>query len=167
MITIDVKYVYGTVSWPDRARCVKCGGDTHMTVTVSHGLNVEMRCNRCETLLLYPRTGTVRFVYGLADPRTELVSYVGCSANPIDRYQAHLNDRTHEVKYAWIRNLIDSGVYPSMIIFGVAGRAEANAMERHWISKLSSEGHPLVNIIRPVNMAFNITHDDSFLTKEL
>lgn len=163
MISIDVRCVYETTTWTVIDRCRKCDDNTSMTVRVSPDLTWVMKCDRCnaDSREWHPHFTTVRFVYGLLDPRTELVSYVGCSRDPIHRYRSHLTDKTFEAKYAWVRNLIDDGVYPAMIIFGAGGKKAALAMEKEWIDKLSKQGHPLINVMRPLSMVFNIVHGEA------
>jgi hypothetical protein len=47
-------------------------------------------------------------IYGLVDPRTNVLRYVGQAINPVKRHSRHCHpdktDRTHRA--AWIRNLL-------------------------------------------------------------
>ena len=58
------------------------------------------------------------FIYGLIDPITNELRYVGKSVNPIVRLRKHISERNKHDSYKdrWIRKLINSGLKPELII---------------------------------------------------
>jgi hypothetical protein len=86
-------------------------------------------------------------VYALIDPRDQLVRYVGWAYNPTRRLQDHLDEarRKETHKAQWIRQLIEFGLKPSVVVLetgtGVWGDAE-----RRWIAKFVTDGADLTNI---------------------
>ena len=77
------------------------------------------------------------YIYGLVDPVTEYVRYVGKARNPKRRYAGHLipsqlkhvNHRT-----CWLRGLLTDGLKPSMIILAKVKKSEWQDAERMWIA---------------------------------
>jgi hypothetical protein len=53
------------------------------------------------------------FIYGLADPGTMTVRYVGKSANPKARFSSHLSGQSYRLRH-WLRSL--NGVKPRLLI---------------------------------------------------
>ena len=87
--------------------------------------------------------------------------YVGRSSDPLERYRAHLSDKLHPGKWAWISELIQDGLRPNMLILDCGIGDEANALERVWIEHYDKAGHGVLNILREPAMIFNITHEDA------
>jgi hypothetical protein len=77
------------------------------------------------------------YIYGLVDPRTEFVRYVGKARDPKRRYAGHLipsqlkkvNHRT-----CWLRGLLAEGLKPTMIIIEKVKKSEWKESERKWIA---------------------------------
>ncbi len=104
-------------------------------------------------------TKDATWIYGLIDPRTNLVGYVGASVDPTKRYRFHVTPGdqgmgSRNVTRAWINALLDQGVTPELVILdqvpsrhtGVGGRHPAVAeAEDRWMVRLTNEGHPLTN----------------------
>jgi hypothetical protein len=89
-------------------------------------------------------------VYGMVDPRTKEIRYVGQSDNIKRRYGAHLK-ASHSIGLkSWIDDLTLEGENPLLIILETAEMSEASARELHWIETLRSQGHRLINSIRPM-----------------
>ena len=92
------------------------------------------------------RPGTF-YVYGLGDPRTSRIYYVGVSANPKDRLHAHIVRPLASLKN-WIDALDAVGQRPTLkILETVPEDEDAFVCEHRWIDKLFREGEPLVNVV--------------------
>lgn len=76
------------------------------------------------------------FIYGLADPESTLVRYVGKSRDPRKRLLVHISDAKCGDKFAlhnWIRQLIEKGLAPSLIILEESSQSDWNDAEQKWI----------------------------------
>lgn len=88
-------------------------------------------------------------VYGLVDPRTEKVRYIGKSARGDERIKCHgrqsyLNDNTNRAK--WILGLKRKGLtFQIKILEECQSEAEALEKERQWISEARAMGWKLTN----------------------
>ena len=100
------------------------------------------------TGIVYNWRMQIWYIYGLADPETPVVRYVGKTNDPCARLRNHLSDarkggRNHRAR--WLAKILREGGMPRVIIcevgFGV-GAAEA---ERKWIAHYRRLGNPLVN----------------------
>lgn len=86
------------------------------------------------------------FIYGLVDPETRGVRYVGKSIRPFERLTSHMNEppgchRTH-----WLRELRSRGLKPTMIVLQVFADGEAwQESERFWIAEGKRRGWNLTN----------------------
>lgn len=64
---------------------------------------------------------SVVYVYGLVDPRTGLIRYVGKTKDPKDRIGSHLTEARHvgcprTYKNYWVRRLLAEGLRPGMLL---------------------------------------------------
>lgn len=87
------------------------------------------------------------FIYGLIDPRSESIRYVGKSANPAHRLSVHLdykNSRT-SMKSKWIHDLAMLGMQPSLVILEDVESGESDSAEKKWITYYLEQGSDLVN----------------------
>lgn len=89
-------------------------------------------------------------IYGLVDPRTWEIRYVGKSTSGLSRPQAHLhksNIRRRDHVHAWVRQLVSQGLtYGIVILEKCAEAANLPHVERCWIAKLRFEGCRLTNL---------------------
>ena len=87
------------------------------------------------------------YIYGLVDPDTEEVRYVGQTENPKKRYRQHCGPETRlkTKKAEWIRGLISRGLKPSMIILEEVVAGRVSDCEAKWIRHYRSIGRELVN----------------------
>lgn len=87
-------------------------------------------------------------IYGLVDPRTEKIRYVGKSRNVNKRYNAHLyeskNTSTH--KECWIANLLSNELAPELQIIEEVDENTWEERERYWIDHFNIKGNNLTNL---------------------
>lgn len=88
------------------------------------------------------------FIYGLVDPITLEVRYVGKSGAPKLRYLSHLapsslNSKTH--KSRWIAKLIAQGFRPTLVILEQVLESEWEKAEIKWIARFNKSGAVLTN----------------------
>lgn len=86
------------------------------------------------------------FIYGLQDPVTKQVRYIGATKNSLKtRLQGHLgnNDGTH--RYHWIKSLLSKGIRPEIFLIEKVKRDDWEESERFWISYFKYIGANLVN----------------------
>jgi len=85
------------------------------------------------------------FIYGLKDPITDEIRYIGKSNNPKSRYSRHIsNSKNPKTKcYCWIKGLIDKNLKPVLVILEEVSISEWGQKEDYWISKFNN----LTNLI--------------------
>jgi hypothetical protein len=90
-------------------------------------------------------------IYGVADPRTGDIRYIGQTKNVKARRKSHISGscsgKTLPVS-RWERKLRQEGVLPTFVILqeGI-GREDINRLEAEWIAKGRAEGWSLLNLI--------------------
>jgi excisionase family DNA binding protein len=87
------------------------------------------------------------FIYGLTDPRTNSIKYVGKSDDPPKRYKHHVERASKDttLKAEWIRQLLAEGLAPGIIILDEVPTDRWEFYERLWIRWLIVTGSNLVN----------------------
>ena len=90
-------------------------------------------------------------IYGLSDPRTpQAIRYVGQTARPGARYEAHLLDGKrpyNNPRSRWLCSLVKAGVAPTMLLLETVPRADkATEREQHWMDRLRAIGQADLNI---------------------
>ena len=91
-------------------------------------------------------------VYGLCDPRTNELRYVGCTAQPlITRLAGHCTPKAAWIdgnlpKYTWVQELIASGLKPEIFEIETVGFCERGKHELFWIQYFRSVGCELFNV---------------------
>lgn len=87
------------------------------------------------------------FIYGLADPLSKKIHYVGKSDHPNKRLTQHLKDgKSKRTKKArWIRSLTSRRLTPDLVILEEVATSKWADAERRWIRTLRKSGHPLTN----------------------
>jgi len=92
------------------------------------------------------RSTAFTYIYGLIDPRTGFVRYVGKAHNPKRRHQAHMNPSSLKPKTRknhWIKNLLNAGRKPELILLEQVKECEWEDAERRWIAYYRSlPGYP-------------------------
>lgn len=93
-------------------------------------------------------------IYGLVDPRTAEIRYVGLSRHGLRRAKQHLKPTSlrkdflqhNRHKAAWIYEVLNAGLRPYIMVIARCETPEdLPAAERFWIEKLRQAGEPLTN----------------------
>jgi hypothetical protein len=88
------------------------------------------------------------FIYGLVDPLSDQVRYVGASKNPQKRLLEHLAPSQLKKpieKNRWLKELLSQGHRPRVIIIEKASELEWEEKEKFWIEHFESIGIKLTN----------------------
>ena len=96
--------------------------------------------------LVAPNSGQT-IIYGLVDPRTLLVRYVGRSSTGVQRPRQHRRRAAHERnhKASWIRSLLALGLDYTIVVLEVVHKDALDSAERFWIAYGNACGWPLTN----------------------
>jgi hypothetical protein len=81
------------------------------------------------------------YVYGLVDPRTNQVRYVGASIDPWRRRSEHLSEArsaSQSAKALWLRDLLATGGQPQVLILGRTARDDWRSIEERWIASYTN-----------------------------
>ena len=88
-------------------------------------------------------------IYGLCDPRTKDVRYVGKSCKGLSRPKEHFRSNSLLVKCprsSWIISLKNIGLLPEIIIIDKCNKEELDYREIYWIKHLKNMGCKLTNL---------------------
>lgn len=91
---------------------------------------------------------SIVFIYGLVDPKTEQVRYVGQTKDVKRRLRNHLNDARRGVKshkYNWIRSLAKSKLKPKITVIEKCNGNSADEREQYWIAYYRGREDKLTN----------------------
>ena len=90
-----------------------------------------------------PRTW---YIYGLIDPNTSEVRYIGWTYDADKRLKSHIHSakRTKSHKSHWIQSLLSANRKPELVIFET-GTADWIEAERRWIADYRAKGARLTN----------------------
>lgn len=85
-------------------------------------------------------------IYGLIDPRSGMIRYIGKANNPAKRFASHVRDsiRRNTPVYAWFRKLAGLGMQPEMLVLSEC--EDWQAEERRLISSARTRGYDLLNV---------------------
>lgn len=93
-----------------------------------------------------PRALKVDSIYGLADPVTGEVRYIGKSNNPTRRFKDHLRQRGRRYPvYQWIESLRQRGLTPGLVIIE-ASPTDWREAERRLIAEARGRGDRILNV---------------------
>jgi hypothetical protein len=85
-------------------------------------------------------------IYGLCNPETKVIRYIGKSERVKQRYQNHLNETYQTHKTNWIKSLKRKGLKPELIILEkITNESIWQEREREWIKTAGEFGFKLVN----------------------
>lgn len=89
------------------------------------------------------------YIYGLIDPRDNLIHYVGLTGlAPTRRLADHLQDHAG-AKAEWLSDLLDAAFMPTFVVLQRAEDIEqAHLRESWWISTGEMLGWPLTNVAK-------------------
>lgn len=78
------------------------------------------------------------YIYGLIDPRTNRICYVGKSDNPVRRLYDHKRWKQYppSLKSSWICELDEEGLKPILVILAEVPADEWEVHEQTWIKLL-------------------------------
>lgn len=87
------------------------------------------------------------FIYGLIDPLTNELRYIGKSIKPKLRLRRHISDRNKHDSYKdrWLRKLMLNNIKPELIIIDEVSKTEWEFWEIHYISYYKFIGCSLTN----------------------
>ncbi len=86
------------------------------------------------------------FIYGLMDPDSGAVRYIGKSVRPVERLGNHMNERSKCHRSNWLQSLRAQGKRPDLVLFEqIEGDWPWQESERYWIARGRAEGWPLTN----------------------
>lgn len=106
------------------------------------------------------------FIYGLKDPETNEIRYIGKAKDPNARYLAHLQDkRTNPHKWNWISKLKIKGIKPELVILEITNDSGWEECEEKWIKNGFECGWPLTNICLGGNN--NLRSNRGYVTSEI
>lgn len=86
------------------------------------------------------------FIYGLIDPLTKELRYVGKGDSPERRLVEHINDKSHTHKTCWIKKLAALNHQPELILLEEIPKTHWVEAEQFWIMYARSLGCNLVNL---------------------
>jgi hypothetical protein len=90
--------------------------------------------------------GAPVYIYGLIDPETGLIRYIGKSTRPIERLRAHCRERSACHRSNWLQSLATRGLEPEMVILErIEGAWPWQISERYWIAFARYHGWPITN----------------------
>lgn len=97
------------------------------------------------------RSTKITYIYGLIDPRTAYIRYVGKADVPKTRLALHLQPAQLELKTRksqWLRELLSYGYRPNQIILEVVDYSVWGESEKKWISyyRTLPDYPPLTNV---------------------
>lgn len=88
------------------------------------------------------------YIYGLVDPETTAIRYIGKSIHPEERLRNHINEKYPCHRRNWIDSLKRKGLEPELIYLVKLEGESANdwqSWEKMYIAMARRDGWPLVN----------------------
>ncbi len=85
------------------------------------------------------------FIYGLCEPETSDVRYIGKTIDVKSRVSSHLRERGRTRKHRWIQSLHARAMTPRVIVLEVVSDDRADDAENWWILFLRRQGYSIIN----------------------
>jgi len=91
-------------------------------------------------------------IYGLQDPITDEIRYVGKAKNPAERFKAHLREiksanKAHYPVYRWIAKLATKNLLPNLVVLASAISNDWQSLEKIMIAQYRNDlGKKLLNV---------------------
>ncbi len=86
------------------------------------------------------------FIYGLVDPVTRDIRYIGKSIRPKERLQNHMNEVSTCHRSHWLQSLKKRSLKPELVILEELTKSDRwQDCERKWIKYGNDSGWPLTN----------------------
>jgi len=93
---------------------------------------------------------TDAYIYGLRDPRTNSIRYIGATTDPARRLSGHKSTPNNRAMAAWIADLEASRGEPQMVILqkieGAEVALEVATAEQKWMDRAEKMGWPILNV---------------------
>lgn len=88
------------------------------------------------------------YIYGLVDPETNQLRYIGKSKNPESRYRKHLQDSKKKITYKdkWIYHVLFKQKKPELIILDFTLNDDWEEIEKFYIAYFKFIGAKLTNL---------------------
>lgn len=89
------------------------------------------------------------YIYGLVDPRTGAIEYVGRSIDPERRLKQHWQRRrsARDSRAAWFRDMLADDTTPELVILEASSEDIAGPIETRWIKHYQRQGQARANTI--------------------
>lgn len=89
-------------------------------------------------------------IYGLVDPTTKLIRYVGCSEDVERRLAEHIYARSNSTKPLadWINSLVEEDLFPTCQILEVVNVDFCRKAETRWTKHYKASGQADLNTLR-------------------
>lgn len=86
------------------------------------------------------------YVYGLIDPRTRRIRYIGQSVDPDSRMRGHLSRSSNRAAQAWINELKSLAMKPDLVILQEKTNDLYCKAEKRFIKFFRQKGSGLLNV---------------------
>lgn len=93
------------------------------------------------------------YIYGMADPATMEIRYVGQTNDLRATLARHISDTSDCRKAVWIRTLHSIKLTPIMVVLEETDRANADHKESEWIERGAGFGWSLTNTMKASHLA--------------
>lgn len=93
-------------------------------------------------------SGSHVFIYGLCDPRTGAVRYIGSTTDPQKRLHQHRRHPSSFPVSDWLHELRRADLAPDMCLIDWCSIHQRLVIEQRWIGQFLSTGQELLNVKR-------------------
>lgn len=108
------------------------------------------------------KESATHYVYGLIDPNTRRIRYIGVSNNPERRLAQHMTRGSgsywRSAKWAWIKPLKEQGLSPELVILFEGEESEAYQIEAEYIFFIEAMSGGLTNNFECVRGGYKLGH---------